>query len=58
MTHFKQLAPRKLEPEYERADPLVGRWKPIRGFSDPGHFRCIIDLMEHANVIWRSYESR
>jgi len=56
-THFKQLVSRKLELEYERADPLEGRWKPTRGYADPGHYNGVIKLMEHANVIWRLYKS-
>jgi len=58
MAHFKQLILRKCEPKYERADPLVGRWKSIRGYADHGHYRSLLDLMEHHNVIWRSNESR
>jgi len=51
LAHFKQIVLRKPEVEYKRADPLVGRWKPPRGYADPGHYRDIIDLMEHVNVI-------
>jgi len=34
--HFKSLLPRKVEEDYERADPLVGKWKPLRGFTNHG----------------------
>jgi len=44
--------------DYERADLLVGRWKPPRGFFDVGHYITAIDSIEHAHVIWRSYETR
>ena len=56
--HYKQLVPRKRELDYQLADPLVDRWKPSGDFSDPGHYRSTIDLMEHHNIIFRSYESR
>jgi len=29
-----------------------------RGFSDPRHYRGLIDLMVNVDVIWRSYEDR
>ena len=36
----------------------MGRFRPPRGFSDAGHFRGLMDSMEHCHVIWRSYEHR
>jgi hypothetical protein len=51
LAHFKTLVPRKREEDYLDADPPMGKSKPLRGFSDLGHFRTAIDLMEHALVI-------
>jgi hypothetical protein len=56
--HFKTLVPRKREEDYLHVDPLGGKWKPPREFSDPEHFITAIDSMEHAHVIWRPYETR
>ena len=58
MDHFRQLVPRRPNEDYDRADLLVGRWKPPMGFSNVGHFRTTIDSMEHAHVIWSPYETR
>jgi len=58
LAHFRHLVPRRLDPDYLRADPFVGRWKPPRGFTDLGYFKTAIDSMEHAHVIWRSYQTR
>ena len=38
--------------------PLVRQWKPPRGFTDHGHYRDVIDSLDHSHVIWRSYERR
>jgi len=56
--HFRQLVPRRLDPDYLHVDPLVGRWKPLKGFFDVGHYITATDSMEHAHVIWRSYETQ
>jgi len=58
LAHFRQLIPGKRNENYVRADPSLGRWKPLRGFSDVGDFRTIIDSMDHAHVIWRPYKTR
>ena len=58
MAHFKQIFLRKPELEYKCVDPLVSKWKPLMGYVDPKHYRGVVDLMEHTNVIWRPYESR
>lgn len=34
----------------------MGRWKPLKGFADAGHFRGLMDLTEHRHIIWRPYE--
>ncbi|RHN48458.1 hypothetical protein MtrunA17_Chr7g0264011 [Medicago truncatula] len=31
LARFKKIIPRYPEPEYKRVDPLVGKWKPLRG---------------------------
>ena len=32
--------------------------EPPRGFTDPGHYKDVIDLLDHSHVIWRPYERR
>ncbi|XP_039687170.1 protein MAIN-LIKE 2-like [Medicago truncatula] len=57
LAHFTNLIPRIHNDDYEPAlAPLVDQWKPPRGFFDPGHYRDVIDSMDHSHVIWRSYE--
>jgi len=34
----------------------VGRWKPPRGFADVGHFRGLMDLLEHSHAVSSPYE--
>jgi hypothetical protein len=58
LAHFKQLVSMKREQDYLGVDPLVGKWKSPQGFSNPRHYKSAIYLMEHHNVIWRSYETK
>jgi len=56
LAHFRHLVLRNKYLDYDRADPYVGRWKSPRGYSNAGHFRGLMDSMEHCHVIWRLYE--
>jgi len=38
--------------------PLVSKWKHPMGFSNHGHYRDAIDLLDHSHVIWRPYQRR
>ncbi|RHN49885.1 putative protein-serine/threonine phosphatase [Medicago truncatula] len=58
LAHFRHIVPRRKYEDYERENPYVGRWRPPRGYSDAGHFRGLMDSMEHCHVIWRPYEHR
>jgi len=49
--HFTKLVSRRLDRDYVRADPLVGRWKPTRGFSDAGNYITTIDSMEQTKEV-------
>jgi len=57
--HFRNLISRIPNEDYDPAiAPLVSQRKPDRGFTDPGHYRDVIDSLEHSHVIWRLYERR
>ena len=59
MAHFRNLIPRNLNDEYDTdVAPLADKWKTPSCFSYPGHYRDVIDSLEHSHVIWRLYERR
>ena len=59
LAHFMNLILRNRNDKYDLVvSPLVDKWKPPRGFVDPGHYKDVIDSLEHSHVIWRSYERR
>ncbi|RHN40847.1 putative aminotransferase-like, plant mobile domain-containing protein [Medicago truncatula] len=59
LAHFSNIIPRIDDDAYDPAvSPLVSEWKPSRGFSNPGHYRAVIDSLDHSHVTWRPYERR
>lgn len=59
LAHFSNIIPRIDDDAYDPAvSPLVSEWKSSRGFSNPGHYRAIIDSLDHSHVTWRPYERR
>ena len=59
MAHFTNIIMRIDDDAYNPTiAPLVNQWKPPRGFSKPGHYRAVIDLLDLSHVIWRLYERR
>ena len=59
MAHFSNIIPRIDDEDYDpTVAPLVSQWKPPRGFSNPGHYRDVIDSLDHSHVTWRPYERR
>jgi hypothetical protein len=59
LAHFSNIISRIDDDVYDPTiSPLMSKWKPPRGFSDPGHYRAAIDSMDHSHVTWMSYERR
>jgi len=57
--HFSNIIPRIDDEDYDpTVSPLVSQWKPPKDFSNPGHYRDIIDSLDHSHVTWRPYERR
>jgi len=48
----RNLLPRICNDEYDPAiAPLVSQWKPPRDFTDPRHYKDVIDSLDHFHVI-------
>jgi len=59
LAHFTNIISRIDDDAYDPTiAPLVSQWKPPRGFSNPRHYRDVIDSLDHSHVIWRPYERR
>jgi len=50
--HFRNLLLRIDNDEYDPTiASLVSQSKPPRGFTDPGHYKDVIDSLDHSHVI-------
>jgi hypothetical protein len=59
LAHFSNIILRINDDAYNpTVSPLVSKWKPPRGFTDPGHYRAAIDSMDLSHVTGRPYERR
>jgi len=59
LAHFTNIIPRIEDEDYDHTvSPLVSQWKPPKGFSNSGHYRAVIDSLDHSPVTWRPYERR
>jgi len=59
LAHFTNIIRRINDDEYDpTVAPFVSQWRPLRGFSNPGHYRDAFDSLDHSHVTWRPYERR
>jgi len=51
LAHFTNIILRIDAEEYDpTVSPLVSQWRPLRGFSNHGHYRAAIDSLDHSHV--------